>query len=87
MAFYCAAVLAFPAAFRRKSPGLFIGVVGIFAVNLVRIASLVWAQVHWPADFDTLHERIWPSVLIGLTLLICFGWIQWAIPNDETRSV
>ena len=87
IAFYCAAVLAFPAAFRRKTPGLLIGVVSILTVNLVRIASLAWTQVHCPAFFDSLHERIWPSVLIGLTLLVCLGWVQWAIPNHEPRSV
>ena len=77
MWFYCAAVMAFPSSFVRKVAGIFVGVPLLIVLNLSRIVSLYYVEVHFYGAFDTIHEEVWPAALIIATLLICSGWIQW----------
>jgi exosortase/archaeosortase family protein len=72
--FFCAAILAFPAPFRRKIAGILVGCVLIFATNIVRISSLYLIGVHWPRFFSPAHLEVWP---IALILLAVFLWISW----------
>ena len=41
-------------------------------LNQVRLASLMWVGVRMPADFDAVHELVWPSLLsiIGVAFLL-----------------
>jgi len=72
--FFCAAILAFPAPFRRKLAGILVGCALIFATNIVRISSLYLIGAYWPRLFSPAHLEIWP---IALILLAVFLWISW----------
>jgi exosortase/archaeosortase family protein len=72
--FFCAAVLSFPAPFRRKLAGILAGSGLIFATNIVRISSLYLIGLYWPRFFSPAHLEIWP---IALILLAVFLWISW----------
>lgn len=74
---FCAAVLAFPLAWRQKLWAILIGVPLPLALNLVRIVSLFLLGVHAPALFNTFHLEIWPVVFILAALLLWVGWIRW----------
>ena len=84
-AFYSAAVFSFPAGWRQKLLGVFLGIAIIITLNLVRIISLYWLGVHFPAFFDTVHVGVWPSVLVVATLVVCIMWLQWVTRRDEPR--
>ena len=74
---FCAAVLAFPAPWRRRLPGMAIGVTAILALNLVRIVSLYFLGIHLPGFFDTMHLEVWPVLFILAALLLWIGWLAW----------
>jgi len=79
---FCAAVLAFPAPWRRRLPGMALGVMAILGLNLVRIVSLYFLGIHLPGFFETMHLEIWPVIFILVALLLWIGWVSWARPNE-----
>ncbi len=76
--FYSAAVLAFPASMMRKIAGLSVGFIILYALNMVRIATIYLTGAHWPARLQGVHEELWPSLLIMGTLLLCGAWVYYA---------
>ena len=61
------AMLAFPAPWRYRLWGLLIGLLGVQALNLARIISLVYLGVWNPAWFYWVHWYVWDA-LIGSVL-------------------
>ena len=80
--FHCAAVLAFPAPFRRKLPGMLIGVTVIMIFNLVRIGSLFLFRRYYPSLFSAAHLEVWPILFLFLALALWVGWISWTRKNE-----
>ena len=78
-ALFAAIMLAFPAPFLKKIPGLLVGVIFLLSLNLVRIVSLYLVGVHAPKFFHTVHIDVWPAIFIFLALVSWIIWIQWAI--------
>jgi exosortase H (IPTLxxWG-CTERM-specific) len=79
---FCAAVLAFPAPWQRRLPGIALGVAAILGLNLVRIVSLYFLGIHLPSFFETMHLEVWPVIFILVALLLWIGWISWSRKND-----
>ena len=57
-ALFLAAVLAFPAPFRSKLPGLLIGTIVIALVNLIRIITLFYTGIYFPRAFQAMHVDV-----------------------------
>ena len=70
-----AAVLAFPAPWKRRLLGLLLGFVAIQIINLVRVVSLFLVGVHRPALFGTSHTILWQSIVVlcGVILFLPLG--------------
>jgi exosortase/archaeosortase family protein len=64
------AVLAFPSTVKRRLLCLSVGLPLLIAVNVLRICSLYFVGVHRVAWFKTLHEEVWPLVLVGAATLL-----------------
>jgi len=79
---FCAAVLAFPAPWRRRLPGMALGVAAILTLNLVRIVSLFFLGLHLPAFFEMVHLEVWPVLFILAALLLWLGWLAWTRGNE-----
>lgn len=77
-----AAVLAFPAPWRRRAVGLLAGFLGIQVVNLVRVVSLFWVGAHRPAWFGASHTVLWQSIVVLCGVLLFLAWA-----SRETRAV
>jgi exosortase H (IPTLxxWG-CTERM-specific) len=86
VALFVAAVLAFPAPFRRKIPGILLGALILAVLNLVRIVSLFLAGVYFPSAFEWMHWDVWPAVFIFLAVLLWIIWIQWALNAHPATS-
>ncbi|MEZ4960462.1 MAG: exosortase H [Saprospiraceae bacterium] len=69
-------ILLFPAAWRQKLKGIAIGMLALFGLNLVRIASLYFVGVHAPDYFEFMHVEFWQVVFIGLAILYFFYWLH-----------
>jgi exosortase H (IPTLxxWG-CTERM-specific) len=76
-------VLAFPARWTAKVIGVVGGLLAIQIINLVRIISLFYIGVFFPAFFNDAHVFIWQSVVIlaGVGL-----WIFWASRFARSRT-
>lgn len=72
---FVSGVLAFPARWPAKAIGVVGGLAAIQLLNLVRIVSLFYIGIFFPALFNDAHIFIWQSVVIlaGVGL-----WIAWA---------
>lgn len=71
-----AAILAFPAPWREKVKGLLAGTLVIHGVNLFRIASLFYIGQHSPAMFEFTHLYVWEGVIMLVTLVVFWTWVQ-----------
>ncbi|HWB60940.1 MAG TPA: archaeosortase/exosortase family protein [Chthoniobacteraceae bacterium] len=79
LSLFTAAVLVFPAAWRRKIAGILVGLPLLMALNLLRIMTLYILGAHFSAGvFDIAHEDIWAILLIACTIILYILWIRWA---------
>jgi exosortase family protein XrtM len=69
-----AALVAYPDRFRRRAAGVFIGAAIVYSVNLLRIVSLFFIQVHRPDAFELAHLYLWQSVIIVIAVLFFLAW-------------
>ena len=69
------AVIAFPTNWLSKLLGVGIGILGIFTVNIIRLASLYAVGIYWPAILDQVHQLVWQSLLIVFAVAL---WLIWA---------
>jgi len=84
-ALFLAAVLAFPAPWRSKLPGLFLGTLVLAIINLTRIVSLFYTGIYFPKWFETMHVDVWQPVFILLSLTLWVLWAWWAT-KDPNRG-
>jgi exosortase/archaeosortase family protein len=77
---FVAAVVAYPARWSRRAVGLAAGVALLVAVNVMRIASLYFVQVHAPRSFELVHAEVWPLALVALAVGAFLAWSRWAAP-------
>lgn len=76
-ALFLAGVLAFPAPFLRKIPGMLIGTICLMVINLVRIVSLYYVGVYFShRTFEIMHVNVWQALFIVLAI---FFWVLWAL--------
>jgi exosortase/archaeosortase family protein len=75
---FTAAVLAFPAPWRRRLVGIAAGVAALTLVNVLRIASLYFVDLRWPSAFETIHAEVWPLAIVVLAAGAFLAWSRWA---------
>jgi exosortase/archaeosortase family protein len=75
---FSAAVVAFPAPWRRRLVGIAAGVAALTIVNVLRIASLYFVDLRWPSAFETIHAEVWPLAIVALAAGAFLGWSRWA---------
>jgi exosortase H (IPTLxxWG-CTERM-specific) len=78
-----AAILAFPASWKRKLAGLAIGVVAVQALNILRVISLFYLG-QWNFDaFDFAHRYVWQALIMLDVLIVWLLWVR-ALPRAAT---
>jgi exosortase/archaeosortase family protein len=75
---FAAAVVAFPAPWRRRLVGIGAGVAALTVVNVLRIASLYFVDLRWPSAFETIHAEVWPLAIVVLAAATFLVWSRWA---------
>ncbi|MBL8746809.1 MAG: archaeosortase/exosortase family protein [Phycisphaerae bacterium] len=81
--YFIAAVLAFPATWRGRLFGIAVGVPALFALNIVRIASLYFIATRRADWFDVAHRDLWQPIFIAATLAL---WMAWAMLHSGARA-
>jgi len=71
-----AAMLAFPAPWKRKLLGLAIGIVAVQGLNVVRVISLFYLG-QWSFDlFEFAHQYVWQALIMLDVLVVWLLWVR-----------
>ncbi|MGO9016197.1 MAG: archaeosortase/exosortase family protein [Dissulfurispiraceae bacterium] len=74
---YSAAVIAFPAPWKKKAAGVAAGLLFIQIFNVLRIAGLAYAGVHFKKYFDVLHIYVAQGMTIVVSLVIFITYLHY----------
>ncbi len=89
-ALLAAAMLAFPAPWRAKAIGLFLGLLVLNLMNFVRICGLYFIGGLYYPEFHRAHTIYFPIFLISVTVAVWIGWVRWvtrdAFDAEPTRA-
>jgi exosortase H (IPTLxxWG-CTERM-specific) len=71
-----AAMLAFPAPWRRKIAGLAIGILAVQGLNVIRVISLFYlGQWNYKA-FEWAHLYVWQALIMLDVLVVWLVWVR-----------
>ena len=73
---FLAAVLAYPSSLPRKLQGIALGVLGIMALNWIRIITLLLIGGYYYPAFEFTHLILWRSLVIFGAAVLWLFWIQ-----------
>ena len=82
---FVAAIVAFPTGWRRRAVGIGLGVLGLAAINILRIVSLYYVGVRFPRHFEVVHAELWPFAMVAVAVMAFVLWSRWAAgpPAEE----
>jgi len=69
-------VIAYPATWRYRLFGFAVGVPLLFAVNVLRIATLARIVEVYPSAFFYFHEYVWQGVFMVIVLVASIAWAE-----------
>jgi exosortase/archaeosortase family protein len=78
MALFAAALLAFPAGWKKKIAGLAAGILLLSSLNIVRIVSLYLTGAYYPKAFELMHVEVWQVIFILLSVGFWIFWLRWS---------
>ena len=73
-----AAMIAFPAPWKRRLVGIVSGVGLLSVVNLLRIVALYQINIHAPRAFEFIHAEVFPLVMVVLAVGAFGVWSRWS---------
>jgi exosortase H (IPTLxxWG-CTERM-specific) len=76
---FVAALMAFPAPWRRKSIAVVAGLSALVACNLARLIVLYWIGIYSHGVFEFAHYDVWPLLMIAFAtvdFVVCARWVQ-----------
>ncbi|MEK6672658.1 MAG: exosortase H [Nitrospirota bacterium] len=80
---YSVAVIAFPAAIKKKLIGIVAGFVIIQVINILRIAALAYSGIYFQKLFEYIHIYVAQGMMIAISLGIFFMYLSYA---DEQKT-
>jgi exosortase/archaeosortase family protein len=75
-----AGIAAFPAPLARKLTGALLGVALLFALNVLRLGTILLVGIHRRELFDRMHLEILPGVFLFAALGLWLAWTSWVRP-------
>jgi exosortase H (IPTLxxWG-CTERM-specific) len=80
-----AALLAFPTSWGKTAIGFLLGFPLIYALNLARIAMLLYVGRYHPTFFDFMHIYFWQVSMIAMVSAVWLAWVIWVVRGDAAR--
>jgi exosortase H (IPTLxxWG-CTERM-specific) len=71
-----AAVLAFPAPWKRKLVGLAVGVTAVQGLNVIRVISLFYLGQWNQEAFEFAHQYVWQALIMLDVLIVWLLWVR-----------
>lgn len=78
-ALFISAVIAFPAFYLKKIPGIIFGALSLAILNLIRIVSLFLIGVYYNKLFHLMHIDVWQGLFVFFAVILWVVWILWAM--------
>jgi exosortase/archaeosortase family protein len=69
-------LLAYPASWKARLAGAGLGVSLLTAINIFRIAILIWVAELRPDLFNYFHEYVWQGVFLVLVVAYAMAWVE-----------
>jgi exosortase H (IPTLxxWG-CTERM-specific) len=79
-----AAMLAFPAPWRRKLAGLAVGIVAVQGLNVIRVVSLFYLGQWNYRVFEWAHLYVWQALIMLDVLIVWLVWVRLLPRNDDS---
>jgi exosortase/archaeosortase family protein len=83
MILYTLSILFFPVKWKHKPKGILIGILLLFALNILRIVTLFLTGKYIPSIFDMMHTDIWQILFIVFTLYLWLIWLRKVNAEEE----
>jgi len=80
---YSVAVIAFPAPWKKKLLAILAGLVVIQVINVLRIAGLAYAGIHYRAVFEYMHIYIAQGMMIAVSFFAFLVYLHYATHNGR----
>jgi exosortase H (IPTLxxWG-CTERM-specific) len=71
-----AAMLAFPAPWKRKLFGLAVGVIAVQGLNVIRVISLFYLGQWNQEAFEFAHQYVWQALIMLDVLIVWLLWVR-----------
>ena len=78
-----AAMLAFPAPWRRKLTGLAIGILAVQGLNVIRVITLFYLGQWNYRVFEWAHLYVWQALIMLDVLVVWLVWVRLLPPSDK----
>lgn len=78
-----AGIIAYPSTIKHKGLGILIGFWAIFALNLVRVISLLYLGQYFPSIFKEVHVFVWQPIIIIWAICV---WYVWWVKIEGVRG-
>ena len=77
-----AAMLAFPASWKRRFLGLAVGIVAVQGLNIVRVISLFYLGQWNLSVFEWAHLYVWQALIMLDVLIVWLVWVRTLPPRS-----
>ena len=71
-----AAVLSFPASWKRRMLGLAIGVIAVQGLNVIRVITLFYLGQWNFSVFEFAHQYVWQALIMLDVLIVWLLWVR-----------
>jgi exosortase family protein XrtF len=76
MILYAGFILCFTGSWTRKLLYIMAGLLGLFALNVLRSALLAWVGLEYPRHFDFAHKYLFNLVIYALTFVMWVFYVK-----------
>lgn len=80
-----AAILAFPASWKRRLAGLAVGIVAVQGLNIVRVISLFYLGQWDLRVFEWAHLYVWQALIMLDVLVVWLVWVR-TLPSPAVAA-
>ena len=85
-ALFISAVIAFPAFYMKKIPGIILGTLSLAILNLIRIVTLFLIGVYFRQFFHLMHIDVWQGLFVFFAVILWVVWILWAMRSQMSTQ-
>ncbi|MGB2698365.1 MAG: exosortase H [Candidatus Zixiibacteriota bacterium] len=87
MLIFLAALIAYPANYKKKLLGCVLGIPFIYIINIIRMAFISVVANWAPKTFDFLHVYFWQVAMIFIIMAAWILWIQKVVYYERKTVV